>query len=90
MVCYSWSNNWLSSGRYLKVQLQVVAIKIIALLNIIEQIGWPTIGCITGGQVLSSVSNYTVSVILGIVIINISIVLNSAGYMAIVEIENCF
>ena len=57
----------------------------------VEQIGWAAIGCITGGQALSAVSNYTVSLVLGIVIINIvSIVLSFGGYTAIVKIENYF
>ncbi|KUJ14915.1 uncharacterized protein LY89DRAFT_708514 [Mollisia scopiformis] len=65
--------------------------KIIAILNVVEQIGWAAVGCITGGQALSAVSNYTVSVVLGIVIINIiSIVLSFGGYTAIVKIENYF
>ncbi|CZR67289.1 related to nucleoside transporter [Phialocephala subalpina] len=65
--------------------------KIIAILNIIEQIGWASVSCITGGQALSAVSNYSVSVVLGIVIINIvSIVLSFGGYTAIVKIENYF
>lgn len=48
-------------------------------------------GCITGGQALSAVSNYNLSIVLGIVIISVSsIVLSFGGYTAIVKIENYF
>jgi len=43
--------------------------KIIALLNVIEQLGWSAVGCITGGLALSAVSDGRVSLILGVVII---------------------
>lgn len=43
--------------------------KIVAALNVISQIGWSSVGCITGGQALSAVSDGKVSLVLGIVII---------------------
>ncbi|CAJ2501435.1 Uu.00g042880.m01.CDS01 [Anthostomella pinea] len=43
--------------------------KIVAALNVISQIGWSSVGCITGGQALSAVSDGRVSLVLGIVII---------------------
>ena len=43
--------------------------KIIAALNVIEQLGWSSVGCITGGLALSAVSNGRVSLVLGVVII---------------------
>ena len=43
--------------------------KIIAFLNVVEQLGWSSVGCITGGLALSAVSDGRVSLILGVVII---------------------
>jgi len=43
--------------------------KIIALLNVIEQLGWSSVGCITGGQALSAVSNGNISLVVGVIII---------------------
>ncbi|MCJ1303227.1 hypothetical protein MMC08_006035 [Hypocenomyce scalaris] len=43
--------------------------KIIALLNVIEQLGWSSVGCITGGLSLSAVSDGRVNLVLGVVII---------------------
>ncbi|KAF3761049.1 hypothetical protein M406DRAFT_93902 [Cryphonectria parasitica EP155] len=42
--------------------------KVIALLNVIEQIGWSSVGCITGGQALSAVSDGTLGSELGVII----------------------
>lgn len=42
--------------------------KIIAFLNVIEQLGWSAVGCITGGLALSAVSDGHVSLALGVVI----------------------
>lgn len=43
--------------------------KLIAVLNIIIMIGYGTISCILGGQILSAVSGGSMTVIVGIVII---------------------
>ena len=43
--------------------------KIIAFLNVVEQLGWSSVGCITGGLALSAVSDGHVSLILGVVLI---------------------
>ena len=43
--------------------------KIIAFLNVIEQLGWSSVGCITGGLSLSAVSDGRVNLVLGVVII---------------------
>ncbi|KAJ5661944.1 uncharacterized protein N7477_009560 [Penicillium maclennaniae] len=42
---------------------------IIALLNVIEQLGWASVNCITGGLALNAVSDGHVSVAVGVVII---------------------
>lgn len=42
--------------------------KVIAVLNVIEQIGWSSVGCITGGQALSAVSGGTLGSELGVII----------------------
>ena len=46
--------------------------KIIALLNVVEQLGWSSVGCITGGLALNAVSNGNVSLIVGVVIIAVA------------------
>ena len=43
--------------------------KICTLLNIILMVGWGTIDCIIGGQVLSAVSGGTMTIEVGIVIV---------------------
>jgi len=43
--------------------------KVIAALNVVEQLGWSAVGCITGGLALSAVSDGHVSLILGVVVI---------------------
>lgn len=43
--------------------------KLIAALNVIEQLGWSAVGCITGGLALSAVSDGRVSLVLGVVLI---------------------
>ncbi|KAI9820760.1 MAG: hypothetical protein M1827_005130 [Pycnora praestabilis] len=43
--------------------------KIIAALNVVEQLGWSSVGSITGGLALSAVSDGRVSLVLGVVII---------------------
>lgn len=43
--------------------------KIIAALNVVEQLGWSSVGSITGGLALSAVSDGRVSLVLGVVIV---------------------
>lgn len=43
--------------------------KICALLNIILMVGWGTIDCIVGGQVLSAVSGGSMTIVVGAVIV---------------------
>ena len=40
--------------------------KIIAFLNVIEQVGWSSVGCITGGLALSAVSDGRINLVLGL------------------------
>lgn len=62
--------------------------KIVAFLNVISQIGWSAVGCITAGSALSAVSNGKVSSIVGIVIVAVcSSVLNFCGLRAILEYQ---
>lgn len=42
--------------------------KVIAVLNVVEQIGWASVGCITGGQALTAVSDGRLGSELGVVI----------------------
>lgn len=42
--------------------------KVIAVLNVVEQIGWSSVGCITGGQALVAVSDGTLGTQLGVII----------------------
>lgn len=42
--------------------------KVIAVLNVIEQIGWSSVGCITGGQALVAVSDGALGTELGVII----------------------
>ncbi|KAJ5619867.1 hypothetical protein N7510_003851 [Penicillium lagena] len=42
---------------------------VIAALNVIEQLGWSSVSCITGGLALSAVSDGHVSIVVGVVII---------------------
>ena len=62
--------------------------KIAAGLNIISQLGWASVGCITGGLALSAVSNGKVSLILGVVIIAlISFCFSFIGLRAVLVYE---
>lgn len=45
--------------------------KLIALINVAQQIGWSASGCISGGVVLSAVANGHLSLIVGIIIISV-------------------
>ena len=45
--------------------------KIIAVLNVIEQLGWSSVGSITGGLALSAVSDGRINLVLGVVIVSV-------------------
>ncbi|KAF2157716.1 NCS1 family nucleobase:cation symporter-1 [Myriangium duriaei CBS 260.36] len=62
--------------------------KIVAVLNVISQIGWATVCCITGGQALSAVSGGTVSIALGIVIVGVgSLVVSFVGLRGVLAMD---
>ncbi|KAK5116201.1 hypothetical protein LTR62_008527 [Meristemomyces frigidus] len=45
--------------------------KIVAFLNVLQQLGWSAVGCITGGLALQAVSGGNLSIVVGIIIIAI-------------------
>jgi NCS1 nucleoside transporter family len=62
--------------------------KIIAFLNVIEQVGWSSVGCITGGLALSAVSNGHINLVLGVVIVAIvGMVFSVVGLRAVLAYE---
>lgn len=62
--------------------------KIIAVLNVISQIGWSAVGCITGGLALSAVSDGRVSLVLGVVVIAVgSLIISFVGLRAILAFD---
>lgn len=62
--------------------------KIAAALNVISQIGWSSVGCITGGLALSAVSDGKVSLALGVVLIAVgSLSISFIGLRAILVYE---
>lgn len=62
--------------------------KILAALNVISQIGWSAVGCITAGSALSAVSDGRLTSIVGIVIIAVgSSVINFCGLKAILQYQ---
>ncbi|KAJ5089877.1 hypothetical protein N7532_008561 [Penicillium argentinense] len=61
---------------------------IIALLNVIEQLGWASVNCITGGLALSAVSNGHVSIAVGVVIVAcISLLFSFVGLRGVLLYE---
>ena len=61
---------------------------IIAALNVIEQLGWASVSCITGGQALRAVSDGHISMIVGVVIVAcISLCFSFFGLKAVMTIE---
>jgi len=59
-----------------------------AVVNAIEQLGWAAAGCITGGQALNAVSDGSVSLVVGIVIIGlIGAILSFVGLRAVLKYE---
>lgn len=62
--------------------------KIAAALNVISQIGWNIVGCITGGVALTAVSDGKVSSVLGVVIIAVgSLIVSFVGLRAIFRLD---
>ncbi|KAI1365874.1 permease for cytosine/purines, uracil, thiamine, allantoin-domain-containing protein [Xylaria arbuscula] len=62
--------------------------KIIAVLNIIVQIGWSAVACITGGLALTAVADGHLSLIVGIVILAIvAMLISFVGLRAILVYE---
>jgi len=62
--------------------------KIIAFLNVVEQLGWSSVGCITGGLALSAVSDGRVSLVLGVIIISIvGLLFSFVGLRAVLTYE---
>ena len=62
--------------------------KIIAFLNVVEQLGWSSVGCITGGLALSAVSDGRINLVLGVVIIAVvGLVFSFVGLRAVLTYE---
>jgi NCS1 nucleoside transporter family len=62
--------------------------KIVAFLNTIQQIGWSSVGCITGGLALTAVSDGTISIAIGIIVIAVgSLIISIVGLRAILIYE---
>lgn len=61
---------------------------IIAALNVVEQLGWASVSCITGGLALSAVSDGHVSIAVGVVIVAcVSLVFSFIGLRAVLLYE---
>lgn len=61
---------------------------IIAALNVVEQLGWASVSCITGGLALSAVSGGHVSIAVGVVIVAcVSLVFSFIGLRAVLLYE---
>lgn len=62
--------------------------KIIAALNVISQIGWASVSCITGGLALSAVSNGRLSLVVGVIVIAVgSLVISFVGLRAVLNVD---
>ncbi|KAI9737566.1 MAG: hypothetical protein M1834_009721 [Cirrosporium novae-zelandiae] len=62
--------------------------KIIAALNVVEQLGWCTTACVTGGLCLTAVSDGHVSLALGVVIIAlVGLVVSFIGLRAVLTFD---
>ncbi|KAF2769786.1 putative nucleoside transporter [Teratosphaeria nubilosa] len=62
--------------------------KIIAALNTIQQVGWSSVSCITGGVALVAVSDGTIPIAVGIVIIAVlSLIVSLTGLKVILVYE---
>lgn len=62
--------------------------KIIALLNVVEQVGWSSVGSITGGLALSAVSDGRINLVLGVVIVAVvGLIFSFVGLRAVLAYE---
>jgi NCS1 nucleoside transporter family len=62
--------------------------KIIAFLNVVEQLGWSSVGSITGGIALSAVSDGKINLALGVVIVSVvGLVFSLIGLRAVLSYE---
>lgn len=62
--------------------------KVIAALNVVEQLGWSAVGCITGGLGLSAVSDGRVSLVLGVIIIaTLGLAFSFVGLRAVLQYD---
>lgn len=62
--------------------------KLIAALNVVEQVGWSSVGCITGGAALSAVSGGRVGSELGVIIAAVlGFVISFIGLRAVFQYE---
>lgn len=62
--------------------------KIIAALNVVEQVGWSSVGCITGGLALSAVSDGRINLVLGVVIVAVvGLIFSFVGLRAVLSYE---
>ncbi|KAJ9309310.1 hypothetical protein DTO027B5_2719 [Paecilomyces variotii] len=61
---------------------------IIAALNVVEQLGWSSVSCITGGLALSAVSDGRVSIAVGVVIVAVvSLLFSFVGLRGVLAYE---
>lgn len=60
--------------------------KICTFLNIILMVGWGTIDCIIGGQVLSAVSGGTMTIAVGVIIVALVELVIAASGMKIFQL----
>lgn len=62
--------------------------KVIAFLNVVEQLGWSSVGSITGGLALSAVTNGRLSSALGVVIVSlVGTIFSFIGLRAVMRYE---
>lgn len=62
--------------------------KLIAALNVVEQIGWSSVGCITGGQALVAVADGRIGTELGVIIAAVcGFVISFVGLKAVFTYE---
>lgn len=62
--------------------------KIIAFLNVVEQLGWCSVGCITGGYALSAVAGNNLTPAVGIIIVSVcGVTVSFFGLRAVLKYE---
>jgi NCS1 nucleoside transporter family len=62
--------------------------KLVALLNTVQQIGWSSVGCITGGLALEAVADGRISIAVGVAVIAVvSLLVSFVGLRAILVYE---